>query len=169
MTRLEELKRKYPRQALELDLVSGRISPETGLPNPDYEHDDIQDRMEEYVLEVIDVIDNQGHSGSTHGYFCSMLIPLLKDKPITPLTGNDWEWQRREVMGDELLQNRRCYSVFKEGNRAYNVHGKAFSDDGGDTYFTCRESNVDISFPCSCKDLETEYVIIDKEKENAED
>lgn len=35
--RLEELRNKYPRWALELDLVSGRVSSETGLVNPNYE------------------------------------------------------------------------------------------------------------------------------------
>ena len=35
--KLHALRVKFPKAALELDLVSGRINPETGLVNPDYE------------------------------------------------------------------------------------------------------------------------------------
>ena len=163
--RLEELRNKYPRQALELGLVSGRISFETGLENPDYEDDYVQDMIEENILEIIDLVSNQGHSGSTHGYMCSLLIPLLRDKPIAPLTGRDWEWHQDYFEpGPDCWQNRRCSFVFKDGDRAYNSHGKSFSDDGGETWFIGHDSRVDITFPCASKDLETEYVIIEKEK-----
>lgn len=60
--KLRALRVKFPKAALELDLVSGRINPETGLVNPDYEADETQDLMEYYALEVLDVIDNQGHA-----------------------------------------------------------------------------------------------------------
>lgn len=50
-----------PSGALELDLVSGRVSPETGLIDPEYESDPMQDAMELQVLEVLDLIDGQGN------------------------------------------------------------------------------------------------------------
>lgn len=161
--RLEELRNKFPAWALELDLVSGRVSSETGLINPNHEPDNMQDAIELQVLEVLDLIYGQGHSGFSHGYFCNLLIPLLKSKPITPLTGRDWEWEINSF-SDGPMQNKRCSQVFKEGDRAYNIYGRAFSDDGGDTWYTSRESRVDISFPCTTKDLETEYVIIEGEE-----
>ena len=160
--KLYALKKKFPRAALELDLLSGRVNKDTGLINPDYEHDEMQDMIELDILEILDIICNQGHSGFSHGYLVSCLIPLLKDRPITPLTGNDWEWDIN-VYGDD--QNKRCPKVFrrKDGS-AYNTYGRAFSDNGGKTWFTNKESFKDILFPCKSEDLKTEYVILDTEE-----
>ena len=159
--RLYALRTKFPEVALELDLVSGRVNPETDLVNPDYEPDDMQDLMEYDVLEVIDTIDKQGHSGFSHGYLVSLLTPLLNDRPITPLTGKDWEWGTRAGSN----QNKRCSRVFRnDDGTAYNIDGRVFSDDGGKTWFGSRDSWKDISFPCKSKDLEPEYVILNKEK-----
>lgn len=152
--RLHVLKTKFPSVALELDLVSGRIDPNTGLINRDFKSDEMQDLIEYYVLEVLDLINEQGHSNFSHGYLTTLLIPLLSGKPITPLTGKDWEWDKQ--------QNKRCCKVFRnENGTAYFIDGRAFSDNGGKTYWTSRESFKDITFPCSKEDLETEYVIID--------
>lgn len=162
--KLHALRVKFPKAALELDLVSGRINPETGLVNPDYEADEMQDLMEYYALEVLDVIDNQGHSGFSYGYLMSLLIPLLNDLPITPLTGNEWEWG---TMVDKD-QNKRCSRVFRDENRnAHNIDGRVFSDDGGKTWFGSRDSWKDISFPCMSEDLKPECIILDSE-ENAD-
>lgn len=163
--RLEELRNKYPRMALELDLVSGRVSHETGKVNPDYAPDPMQDHMEENVLEIIDLVDAQGHSGFTHNYMLKLLIPLLENKPITPLTGKEWEWDVKDFLDEQILQNNRCSQVFKVGDRTYNLFGKTFSDDGGDTWYTNQDSSVDITFPCAYEDLKTKCVIIEKETE----
>lgn len=157
---LEELREKFPNAALELDLVSGRVNPETGEKIEDFKSDEMQDWIEKCVLDVLDLIANQGHSGFSHGYLLTLLIPLLKGKPITPLTGNDWEWDNEYG----LIQNKRCFSVFKDQDgSAYYTEGYAFSDDGGKTYWTNRESRKAITFPCDNKQLETEYVILEKE------
>ena len=154
---LEELKEKFPSAALELDLVSGRVDPETGKKIEDFKSDEMQDWIEKCVLDVLDLIASQGHSGFSHGYLLSLLIPLLKGKPVTPLTGNDWEWDNEYG----LIQNKRCFSVFKDPDgSAYSTEGYAFSDDCGKTYWTSRESRKTIIFPCDNKQLETEYVIL---------
>ena len=154
---LEELREKFPNATLELDLLSGRVNPETGEKVKGFESDDMQDWIEKCVLDILDLIANQGHSGFSHGYLLSLLIPLLKGKPITPLTGNDWEWDNEYG----LIQNKRCFSVFKDpGGSAYSTEGYAFSDDGGKTYWTSRESWKTVTFPCDNKQLETEYVIL---------
>ena len=158
---LSELREKFPTAAIELGLLSGRIDPETGKERENFEQDEIQDWIEECVLEVLDLICEQGHSGFSHSYFISCLVPLLKGKPITPLTGKDWEWGSA---GPD--QNKRCGSVFKRPDgSAYFIDGYAFSDNGGKTYYTSRESFKTITFPCSNKELETAYIIIDKPKE----
>ena len=154
---LEELREKFPNATLELDLVSGRVNPETGEKVKGFESDDMQDWIEKCVLDILDLIANQGHSGFSHDYLLSLLIPLLKGKPITPLTGNDWEWNNEY----SLIQNKRCFSVFKDPDgSAYSTEGYAFSDDGGKTYWTSRESWKTVNFPCNNKQLETEYVIL---------
>ena len=165
--RLEALREKYPRQALELDLVSGRVNPETGEVNPDHSYESMQDLMELNVLEVYDLIDKQGHSGFSHAYMMGLLIPLLKGLPITPLTGKDWEWESKTWLGKDEYQNRRCWNVYKEHGEAYNSDGYAFSDNGGDCFYTSSDSHKPIAFPCKSKDLETEYVILNKEADNA--
>lgn len=157
---LEELREKFPRAALELDLVSGRVNPKTGEKIEDFKSDEMQDWIEKCVLDILDLIASQGHSGFSHGYFLSLLIPLLKGKPATPLTGNDWEWNNKYG----LIQNKRCFSVFKDPDgSAYYTEGYAFSDDGGKTYWTSRESRKTITFPCNNKQLETEYVILKRD------
>lgn len=157
--RLKELRERYPREARELDLVSGRVDPETGLVRPDHKPDEMQDHMELCVLEVLDLIDKQGHSGFSYGYMLGLLIPLLRDLPITPLTGKDWEWGTN----CSVTQNNRCPKVFKRADgTAYNSEGRAFSDDGGKTWWGSRDGWKDITFPCSYKDLEIEYVIREK-------
>lgn len=47
---------------------------------------------------------------------------------------------------------------------AYNIDLRVFSDNGGKTWFGSRDSWKYISFPCKSKDLEPEYVILNKEK-----
>lgn len=154
--RLNELREKFPRAALELDLVSGRVSPETGLVDPSHESDNMQNMMELCVLEVLALIDKQGHSGFSHGYMMGLLIPLLKDYPITPLTGADWEWKECQfVKGD--YQNKRCPSVFKEDGVAYNTKTYGFTEESG-VSFSCRESHKEISFPITSKELETKFL-----------
>ena len=157
---LEELREKFPSAALELDLVSGRVNQETGEKREDFKSDEMQDWIEKCVLDILDLIASQGHSGFSHGYLLSLLIPLLKGKPATPLTGNDWEW----VNEYGLIQNKRCFSVFKDPDgSAYYTEGYAFSDNGGKTYWTSRESRKTIIFPCDSKQLETEYVILKRD------
>ena len=161
--RLRTLRDKFPKAALELNLVSGRVNPETGLVNPDYEADGMQDLMEYYVLEVLDVIDNQGHSGFSHGYLMSLLIPLLNDLPITPLTGKEWEWGTTV----DKDQSKRCARVFRDENgAAHIIDGRVFSDDGGKTWFRNRDSWKEVSFPCTSEELKPEYIILNSE-ENA--
>lgn len=155
--RLNILRSRFPRATLELDLVSGRINPETGLVNTDFKSDELQTLMEYNVLEILNLIAEQGHSGFSHGYLTRMLIPLLKDLPITALTGKEWEWCEN--------QNKRCFRIFRrEDGTAYNIDGRAFSRDGGATYYTSIESHKDIQFPCFIEGLETEYIVLDNDE-----
>ena len=97
------------------------------------------------VMELITTFSNQGHSGFSGSYVLSCFSRLAKFKPISPLTGEPDEWNNIHGTG----QNKRCSSVFKdsEDGQAYDIEGKVFSDDGGETWFTSKDSRVDVTFP----------------------
>lgn len=97
------------------------------------------------ILELLEVFDNQGHTGFTAPYTARMFHRLAMFKPVTPLTGEDDEWNEVEP---GYFQNKRYSAVFKdETGKAYNIEGKIFSDDGGETWFTNGDSRVYIDFP----------------------
>lgn len=116
------------------------------------------------ILELLEVFDNQMHSNCTAPYTAGMFHRLAMFKPITPLTGEDDEWTE---VGPGVFQNKRYSAVFKDekkGGKAYNIEGKVFSDDGGETWFTNRNSRVYIDFPYTVPE-HPERVIIDNEEE----
>lgn len=124
--------------------------------------DGIQNMINKDILEIIETFSKQGHSGFSASYALSIIKRLLDWKPITPLTGEEDEWVN--VYGD-TYQNKRCPDVFREGtdnSTAYYIHGKVFSDDGGDTWYTSRESRVPVTFPYTVPD-KPEYVILKDE------
>lgn len=116
------------------------------------------------ILELLEVFDNQYHSGFTAPYTAQMFHRLAMYKPITPLTGEDDEWND---VGAGVFQNKRYSAVFKNENvnngKAYNIEGKIFSDDGGETWFTNRDSRVYIDFPYTVPE-HPEKVILKEEK-----
>jgi hypothetical protein len=132
---------------------------------------DFNDEMQEdicmHVLKLLKVFSEEGHSGTSAPYAINLFSTLAYFKPLTPLTGEDWEWNDvSEFNGLEdspLYQNKRCSSVFKDNTGAYDIEGIIFYDWCTDektgekfkTYFTSRESRVPVTFPHSPK---SEYV-----------
>lgn len=128
--------------------------------------DEIQEMICNHVLALLDVFDNEGHSGSSAPYAIDLFSKLAKFDPIVPLTGEDWEWNDvSDMSGPEWYQNNRCGAVFKSLDRfdgqPYYIEGKVFwewyKDDGemSKSYFTNGDSAVPIEFPYTPK---TEYV-----------
>lgn len=125
----------------------------------------MQKLMHDDVLEVIQVISRQEHSGFSMGYFKNQLDRLMMFKPLLPLTGEDSEWNE---VGENLEQNNRCYSVFRENGdnlTAYNNSAKIFSDDGGQTWYSSNDSREKISFPYTVP-REPKEIMINKEDKN---
>ena len=102
--------------------------------------------MASCVLELLKTFEDQGHSGFSAPWCIGLFSRLAKFKPLNPLTGADDEWIE---VSTNLYQNKRYSAVFKEGNdgKAYNIEGKIFSNDGGETWFTNKDSIVYIDFP----------------------
>lgn len=126
---------------------------------------EIQKMAEQNVLEILEVFSKQGHSNTTIWYVLGIVNRLAEWKPLGELKGTDDEWNElsRELSGDDgpMYQNNRYSSVFKKGKDgiAYNIEGKVFSDNDGESWYTSRESAVDITFPYEVPD-EPERVII---------
>lgn len=122
-------------------------------------NDSMQNMVMDNIRELLTVFSKQGHSGSSAPYVINLFKELAGFKIITPLTGKDDEWIE---ISDGLFQNKRYGRVFKENGKAYFIDGKAFSDDGGKTFWVGKESRTPVKFPCNAKDLKTEYIIKDK-------
>ena len=123
-------------------------------------NDEMQESICNHVLKLLEVFFNEGHSGSTAPYAINMFKTLAKFEPITPLTGEDWEWKDT----GHNFQNKRASHVFKDydGN-CYDINGKVFWEWSGTKeepykfYYTNRESRVPVTFPYTMPD-EPEYV-----------
>ena len=104
------------------------------------------------TLELLRVFSEQGHSGSSAHCAIKMFTDLASYKPLTPLSGDDGEWNE---VGTGVFQNKRASNVFKEGGEAYWMDGIVFwewytSEETGErfkSYFTNRESRVPVTFP----------------------
>lgn len=116
--------------------------------------------MAEDVLEALNVLCEQGHSGLSAPIVISLLKRLWDWKPLTPLTGEGSEWTDELDPNGETLQNKRCPAVFKDKKtgKARYLDGRVFVEPDGST-FTCALSSVDIDFPYIVPD-EPEYVYL---------
>lgn len=113
------------------------------------EPDNEYDRMgRDAVLELVETFARQGHSGFSASWVLGMAKRLMAWEPITPLTGEDSEWNDISgLSGEPCWQNNRCSRVFKEADgRAYNIDGRVFREASG-TCFTGTGSRVYVQFP----------------------
>ena len=124
---------------------------ELGLWN--VEKDAFGEMASEDVLEVLEVLCNQGHSGMSAPIIMSIIQRLWSWKPLTPLTGEDDEWTDELDPNGNSLQNKRCPSVFKDKDtgKAHYLDGRVFVEPDGST-FTCALSSVDVDFPFTVPD-----------------
>ena len=117
------------------------------------------DLVAKAILDLIELFDSQGHSGFTASYTVNVFKRLAMYEPLTPLTGEDSEWNEIEP---GFYQNKRYSAVFKEKDgKAYNIHGKIFTDDGGKTWYSNKDSHIEINFPYIVPD-EPEKVYLNK-------
>lgn len=121
------------------------------------------------VLEMVRVFSSQGHSGFSAAWTTNTLERLLRFEPLTPLTGEDSEWNEIGAEGEiPLFQNNRCSHVFKDGKdgHAYDGNGRVFVEEGESQHsFTGRGSRKWITFPYTPV---IEYVKVNAEGEPLE-
>lgn len=115
---------------------------------------EIQQLMIENVKDTLEVISKQGHSGFSIGYFKDLLNKAIDMKPLSPLTGEDNEWNdisnewddMNDKTDSKMYQNKRLSKVFKENGRAYTLDYYVFKEPNSCT-FTNGLSQHDIEFP----------------------
>ena len=127
----------------------------------------MQDRIEKDILELIETFEKQGHSGFSGNYVLSIFERLVRFLPITPLTGDDDEWN--ECGGVNYWQNKRCGRVFKDSDGPYDSCVRVFSDDGGETFYQSRESRERIEFPYYPPTHAKKIILENRELEDYED
>lgn len=99
--------------------------------------------MGDAVMDLVELFAAQDHSGFSASMAIQLFSLVASHKPLTPLTGDNDEWNE---VGDNTWQNRRCPTVFKTAEGAYNIDGRVFIDEHGAAY-TNRESRVPVEFP----------------------
>jgi hypothetical protein len=137
--------------------------------------DEMQEAVCKHVLALLDVFGDEGHSGTSAPYTINLFKRLASFEPISPLTGEDWEWNEicdERTNNVRVYQNKRMGSVFKQSDRfdgkAYWLDGKVFwewysapdIDDGKPfkSHYTSSDSRVMIEFPWVPP--EPEYVFV---------
>ena len=121
--------------------------------------DNMQEMICVHVLKLLDMFSDEGHSGTSAPYTIQLFKTLAMYEPLSPLTGEDWEWVDVSDRGDgsKLWQNSRCSRVFKDQNGAYDIEGVVFydwyTDEDGKQYkrykahYTNSDSRVPVTFP----------------------
>ena len=96
------------------------------------------------VKDLLMLLSSQGHSGHSASITVQLFHRLVDGDVLSPLTNDPSEWM--EVL-EGVFQNKRCFHVFKEKEKVYTIHGKIFSDDGGKTFVTTKNSRVFFDLP----------------------
>jgi hypothetical protein len=133
-------------------------------------NDEFQQAICEHVLKLIEVFSEEGHSGTSAPYAINMFKSLASWEIITPLTGEDDEWQDVSEYSDSpRWQNKRASHVFKDSDGAYDINGIVWyewcTDENNQKYkshFTNRKSRVPVTFPYTPKTEYREWVDTEK-------
>ena len=129
--------------------------------------DEYNNMAKDAILELIETFAKQGHSGFSAPYVANMFHKLANYKTLSPLTGNDDEWNDvSDISGEMLFQNNRDSRVFKSKKGAYFLDAIVWQETINDdvNHFTYKDSNTPRyikSFPFTPK---TFYVKVDKER-----
>lgn len=128
----------------------------------------MQKMMNDGIMKIIKTFSDEGHTGFSANYALNILDRLLRFQPLSALTGEDDEWEdvSEYQNGKTLYQNKRCPAVFKDENRSYYVEAKIFSDDNGHTWYTSKDSSIDIEFPFNVPLYPENVITTDKDEWN---
>lgn len=110
------------------------------------------DQMKSDLMELVRLLDSMGcWHGKDQFKMGWALRRLLRQEPLSPLTGDDDEWIDRSDRGIDNMwwQNKRCTNVFKtRDGRAWYSMAVGFVQPDGSVEFNDR-SHGHIEFPYS--------------------
>jgi hypothetical protein len=105
--------------------------------------DEYNAMMRNHILHMVEEFSKEGHSGFSANYAINCLQKLLRFEPLSPLTGEDSEWESVRHLGDDPhYQNKRCSRVFKDKDGiCHDVEGYIYynwvTDEDGNKYKSC--------------------------------
>ncbi len=94
------------------------------------------------VMELIRVLEGQGHSGGSAKYVLDLFNRVARFLPVTPLTGAPKEWASSRIVradGSSLRDNLRYPSVKRyvhDDDVEYRDYNVLVSDNGGYSWFS---------------------------------
>lgn len=97
-----------------------------GLFDPDADFDGL---VAQNVVALMETFVAAGHSGTSGEFTVALFRKLARGIAITPLTGEDDEWEDRSVenSGQPLWQNKRASTVFKTLDKAWDVEDETLA------------------------------------------
>lgn len=122
-----------------------------GVGDPDADYDGA---LKQAVLDIVRVFSEQGHSGGSAAMVTAMVEKLLRFEPLTPLTGDEHEWNEVTDFdpgrGSRVWQNNRCSHVFREEldgeTWAHDIESVVMIDPSGGAWSGGRHA-ARITFP----------------------
>lgn len=75
-----------------------------------------------HVTSLMEVFTAYGHSGGSAERTLEVFEKLARGMPLTPLTGEDDEWETPKGTSGQMMVNTRCYRVFKDDEMAWDVN-----------------------------------------------
>lgn len=121
------------------------------------------------IMKLLETFSNEGHSGATAPLASAVIAQTIKAvlgfQVLSPLTGEDWEWNDiSEIHGSPLWQNKRDSGVFKDkdGNCSYATSIVWVANDSWDRFTGTlngyRSSNYIKEFPFMPKTFFVEVI-----------
>jgi len=112
----------------------------------DTEYDSEKGRIRKCIMELIDVFVRYEPDTHIMHYCRAFFRNLLVGKPLTPLTGEDDEW---EPFQENIWRNKRYSNVFKDNEgEAVDARARLFRQDRG-AWRVTEDSIKAIKFPYS--------------------
>lgn len=116
--------------------------------------DEYDNKAKKAILELIETFAKQRHSGFSAGYVVSLFNKLARYETLSPLTGNDDEWNEipdNQPQHGVLFQNNRNSAVFKTDEGCYYLDAIVWVNETGDTFTNGKSRGYIKSFPFTPK------------------
>jgi len=73
------------------------------------------------VTALVETLVGYGHSGGSLERTLEVFDKVARHMPLTPLTGEDDEWEIPNGTSGQIWINTRCHQVFKDDDMAWDV------------------------------------------------